>query len=245
MTGGWKFRNRLGPQGDSRGNAIPDHLLIRIILSESNDLQVTALRPGTAAKRLLAEDRRQENLQLPAGDVQPVASSALSRLVDAALPDADRSAYLCLFRRSQFHSVVLPFHRLATHAGASRSALGRDVRRGAATAARLPAEQQRFRHPQSAVPGERARPRAGAVVRDAANHLDRDLPAAGSCAQQRLGLQEESLVPDEPDGVTGPDAGLRMFGHAVDRADRTKPAPAGALVPAIRTSSSKDWGSCS
>ena len=47
----------------------------------------------------------------------------------------------------------------------------------------------------------------------------RDFSAAGSCAQQHLGLQEEPLVPDEPGGLAGTGAGLRMSGHALHCAD--------------------------
>ena len=58
-------------------------------------------------------------------DLQPLASAALSRLVDAALPDADRGAHLRVFGRGQCHPVVLPVYRAAADRGASRLPLRR------------------------------------------------------------------------------------------------------------------------
>ena len=185
--------------------------------------------PGTAAKRLLAEDRARGDLPAPAGNLQPVASSALSRLVDPALPDADRGAHLRVLGRGQCHPVVLSVYRTAADGDASRLSFAGHVQRGAATAARLPAQQQRFRDPQPAVSGQRAGTWADPVVRHAADYVDGNFPAAGGRAEQHLGIQEEPLVPDEPSRVAGPGTGLRMPGHAVDRADGAEPAAAGTI----------------
>ena len=113
----------------------------------------------------------------------------------------------------------------------------------AAIAARLSAEQQGFRDSQSAISGQRERTRANPVVRHVADHLDRHLSAAGGCAQQHLGLQEEPLLSDEPDRLAGPCVRVRMSGDALDCADGGKPADARASSSTTRTSSFKAWDS--